>query len=164
MIVVDNLASFWTHIQTHSLLMPFKYLTMYVCVLVLFSKWTHKWIDLMFLTSMVISGAFVLFHVHPGYLKICEKMNIDGWLLNVVDVLFHLFPFLWVVFRYRRYYIEHAWGRGTAWAFLMVILYVMFGQPYTTYDADVRVGVIAMLVGGILYACLVSPKKLVGIK
>jgi hypothetical protein len=129
----------------------FRYLSVYV---VAFGRWTHRWVDLMFLTSVVVCESVMLFHVHPGYLQIGETVKVSGWQMLVVDVLFHLTPFLWVVWKYRDYYRQNTWGAGVAWAVLLILAYVMWGRAEATYGMDVRVGLLGILMGGLLYGAL----------
>lgn len=121
----------------------FQYLTIWTIVLVVFHRWTHNCINLLFLTSVVFVFAMYISYIQPGYFKYNpigdgETYKITGMAKLALDMLGHVVPLLFVVWRYWHYYNQRgmAYSMVTSNAFLIVLIYLMAFDAKYMYDAD----------------------------
>jgi hypothetical protein len=134
----------------------FRYLSVYVVALVAFAHVTHRWVNLLFLTTFVLVCVTYIAHVRPGYLKIGSRgKKLDGAALVAVDLLFHWVPWAWVLWRYGKYYRKNAWGLETTVAVLVILFYIMTVDVSATYDVDVREGVLVAALGMAAYGLVI---------
>lgn len=143
------------------LLSSFKYLSVYVCILVLLAPFAYRHVDLLFLTTLVVASAFALFYVNPRHLTIgsasSTQRRIHGIPLLAIDLAFHWLPFVYVLSRYRTYYRANPWSRGTTNAIVIVLLYIALApDPFVTYGADPHLTAAAAILAIAAYAALVA--------
>lgn len=135
---------------------PLQFFTAYSVVLVLFSKYTHRYINLLLMTCIVVAIAFFLFYIHPRSLDVGRVRISSAWQLLVIDAVFHWMPFLYVVAKFSPYYRTCAWGMETCVTVLVVLAYAVVAKPLVVYNADPRMIVAGGLVGCGMYAVIVS--------
>lgn len=86
-----------------------QYFTLWCLLLVCFSSHTHMYVDLLLTSSFVLLCGSYLTYVYPRRVKFMfngETFTIVGWKLNLIDLLFHVLPFMYIVWRYGEYYIK----------------------------------------------------------
>lgn len=129
--------------QSH-VLSSIQYLTIWTIVLVVFHKWTHKYINLLFLTSTVFIFAAYISYVRPGYFKYnpigdddATVYRITGTAKIVLDIVAHVLPLLFVMWRYLPYYTQHdvVYSFATSNAFLVLLIYLVAFDAREVYDA-----------------------------
>ena len=85
------------------------FLTFWVFILVIFHQYTFKYIDLLYLTFIVLLGGSYISFINPGkyIFKLSDDTNIEFSGFNrfiIIDVAIHLFMFLFIYYWYYDYY------------------------------------------------------------
>ena len=123
---------------------------------------THPIFNLLFLSALVAIGGLYISNVSPRayYLQVQDTtVVLDGWKTIVIDVLFHIAPFIFVWFAYSHYYFASC--RNTIVPLLnsliLVIVYAATARRAELYhveQGDVRViaGAAALLMAAWIYA------------
>lgn len=151
---------------------PFKYFTAWVFVLVVFHKWTFRFFNLMFLSLSVLVVSMYISYVDPKYFKyilIRNKVSTEGngTVTNVVyhikgntkiilDVIYHILPFIFVVWKYGLYYMKYdvAYSLSMSNAVLLIMIYIVLFNVEQVYDLNeyIFVSLVCMLV--LVYLCI----------
>lgn len=110
-----------------------RFLTFWMVLLVIFHKWTHKYIDLLYLSFVCFSvGSYISF-VGPGVYKYGDVEFKGLERLIVVDMAIHIFFFLFVYWNYYSYYK----GDGNRTFFITLLIVLSFSSfvinPETIY-------------------------------
>lgn len=120
------------------------YLTTWSFILVVFHKWTHPYIHLLFLTTVVwLGGMWVVYrdpqrfvlNFEQGQYAICAPF------LYVIDAVFHWLPFVFVAYTYGSYYTttcssRHSWCLWNT--VLLLVLYMHVVHTQRQYHTKVK--------------------------
>lgn len=116
------------------------YLTTINFILVLFSHFTHKYINLLFTSIFVFLGGMYVSYINPGYyIQIDvnnEKKEIGGWIKFIYDSIFHILPLVYVFIVYRKYYSSKP---SILTGILLIIIYLGFVNVEKVYETDENV-------------------------
>lgn len=116
------------------------YLTTINFILVLFSHFTHKYINLLFTSIFVFLGGMYVSYINPGYFIHIdannEKKEIGGWIKFIYDSIFHILPLVYVFIVYRKYYSSKP---SILTGILLIIIYLGFVNVEKVYETDENV-------------------------
>lgn len=129
------------------------YFTNWVFALLVFYPWTHCFFNLFFLSLFVFIGGTYFFYIDPGYLIINYKnevVSIRNRHKNLVHVLFHILPLLFVLFKLFPSHFTEFYDYKFLNAFILIVIYALsinIKQLYfTKWKGLVNVGLITILV------------------
>jgi hypothetical protein len=97
-----------------------RFLTFWMVISVIFHKWTHEYIDLLYFSFVCLAvGSYISF-VGPGVYKYgdVEFKGLERFI--VVDMAIHLFFFIFVYWNYYNYYKGD--GNRTFFVTLLIVL------------------------------------------
>jgi len=120
-----------------------KYLTTWSFILVLFHKWTHTKLHLLFLTFIVACGGLFVSNVDPraAYYTLGDKEYViyRGWLSLLMDVVCHVGPFVFVCVYYGTYYTGCSRTLDTLInTLLLILIYFLSHDMFWDYRMDCR--------------------------
>jgi len=118
-----------------------QHLTAWSFALILLHKWTYRYINLLFLSGTVLVLALYISYIKPGYIKYHDlqgSYKITGHVKVTIDLLFHCLPFVFVWFKYGKYYGGHRvkWSIATSNASVLLLIYLIMFNPKEIYDAN----------------------------
>lgn len=117
----------------------FRYLTSINFILVLFSKYTHTYIDLLFLSLFVCIIGLYISHISPGYLLVYSNNQIHvvtGYPKLLLDIVFHILPLIYVFAVYNNYYAVHS---NVTSALILIFTYAVIIDIKIIYDSNINV-------------------------
>jgi hypothetical protein len=140
------------------------FLTTWIVILVLFHKYTHKYINLLYLTFLAFAVGSYLSFINPGFytLPLSRKENIifHGWhRFIIIDVAIH---FLFFCFVYYFYYDFYKTGKtvsgrrisnNTICAICIVILYLSI-LSYNCVTKIYKIGLVELVIVSIISSIL----------
>lgn len=80
------------------------FFTAWVLGLVVFHHWTHKYIDLLYLTFIVTITGFYLSIIHPrqySFRLFDEQYKLTSWDRFLIVDIIHIFAFIFIASRYK---------------------------------------------------------------
>jgi hypothetical protein len=129
-----------------------------VC-LVIFHRYTYKYINLVLITMFAFFGGFYLSFVYPKayYLYDGEKeYKIQGWTRFIIDILFHVIPYMFILSRYVHYY--KLFDNQTISAFALIMIYViLIPSNYVYKISSMEIFKIYMIVVILFVICMLLP-------
>lgn len=140
----------------------FRLFTTWNLLLVLFHKWTFKYIDLLFTTVVTMLIGFCITHFSPGYSsefvvdfdKHGDPIRIHGWHAVAIDVVFHVLPFVFVYTVYGAHYKRMANYAPTMVAVLVLGAYLLLFDIERVYGANVYAIQWAFVLALLVYVAL----------
>ena len=125
------------------------YLTSINFLLVIFSHFTHKYINLLFTSLFVFMGGMYVSYINPGYFiqigENNEKKEIFGLQKVIYDSVFHVLPLAYVFIMYRKYY---SLNPSITSAIILIIVYLCCVDVKKIYNTDENV--IGLLFRGLI--------------
>jgi hypothetical protein len=116
------------------------YLTSINFLLVIFSHFTHKYINLLFTSLFVFMGGMYVSYINPGYFiqigENNEKKEIFGLQKVIYDSVFHVIPLIYVFIMYRKYY---SLNPSITSAIILIIVYLCSVDVKKVYNTDENV-------------------------
>lgn len=116
------------------------YFTNINLLLVLFSKYTHPYINLLFTCTFVLFGGLYISYINPGYFYFIDEFgnahSIDAYKKFYIDVLFHILPLIYIYITYNDYYSTNP---GIITAIIIIILYLCTVKIENIYKTDENV-------------------------
>lgn len=114
------------------------YLTTWSVLFIVAHKYVHSIVDLQLLSLIVMFGGFMISysgehgsrHIQVG------DIHIPPWLMVIDDMVFHVFPFLFVQYHYGDYYRNVPFCRAVAQIGVVlgiVAVYMVFVDPMEQY-------------------------------
>lgn len=138
-----------------------QYFTVWCLLLVIFSKTTHVYLDLLMTSLFVLVCGSYLTYVFPRSVKFrfCgHAMTIEGWKLRFLDVITHVLPFLYIAWTYGGHYIRCDTSLFPILNLcLLVLLYVSLFDVFKVYGVRTSDVVRALLIAaviGTMYVCV----------
>jgi len=116
-----------------------KFLTMWSVLFVVAHKYIHSVVNLQLLSLLVMFGGFMISYANDNnyrYLKV-GGICAPPWLIYVIDMAFHVLPFLFVQYHYSDYYHNVSFGRAAAQAGAVlgiVAVYMALVDPMEQYS------------------------------
>lgn len=160
MIDINNFKSILSEYKNINLINVWRYMTTWSFVLVLLHKWTFMYVNLLLLSGCVLVFAMYISYIQPGYIKYSDgkEYKITGKAKYAMDVMFHVSPFVFILYKYGRYYTNKAvaWSLPTSNAFLIILLYMIMFDPTQTYDVTFAV---VYVLAALLVVYLLLTKK-----
>jgi hypothetical protein len=121
----------------------FSFFTTWNVILVLFNKWTHRYVNLLYLSFITTFVGLYLSFVNPRRFVFRfgqQKYNFTGLeKFFIVDITFHIFVFMYVLYLYHvhYYYAKPSMYNTTIIAFVLLLVYVsminirrVYGIPF----------------------------------
>lgn len=136
------------------------FLTTWNIVMVALHTWTHRYVDILLTSTIVLAVSTYLLFVSPGYFRF--PLGGDDTMLTKsreAHVAVHVLPFLFVVWWHGRHYLlasatTAAARRTLVSATLVVLAYVHFAQVEQTYDVEFEpVAMVAVAAVLVYVAC-----------
>ena len=136
-----------------------KFITVWVFILVIFHNITSKYFSLSYLTFMVLLNGLYVSYINPSkyyieYYHNNEKsiIIIDGINKNIVDIIFHIIPFIFI---YLIYGFESFF---TNWkiipSLILLFIYLLIYNPANIYHIHINTITILSFISIILYIFL----------
>lgn len=121
-------------------------------LLVIFSPYVYKYIDLLFLSLCVCIIGLYISYFSPGYFILpinnYENVIVTGFSKFILDMLFHIIPLLYVYIVYNNYYSKHF---NIASALILIIVYSIFFDIEEIYNTNVDVGALILIIITVFY-------------
>jgi len=118
------------------------YYSLWNILLVVFHRYTHKYVDLLLSCLVVVVLFTVCIHIYPKYLKIHffgtkEKRIVDNKLLLIfLDITCHWIALLFIVTQYGKYYMKSSSTLSSAFTIFVLICYAISVNAREVYDVD----------------------------
>ena len=117
------------------------FFTLWNLVLVVFHKYTHKYFHLLYLSYVTLMVGMYFSMVHPAqcvYYYKDKKIVIDKWFyLAIIDILFHITVFLFVYFKYFKYYQSVNPDKLLLTSVLLLSFYLCIIDPTKVYGINI---------------------------
>jgi hypothetical protein len=136
-----------------------KFITVWVFILVIFHNISSKYFSLSYLTFMVLLNGLYVSYINPSkyyieYYHNNEKsiIIIDGFKKYMIDIFFHIFPFIYIciIYGFEPFF--------TNWkiipSLLLIFLYLLLYNPINVYRISINEITILSISGVILYNSL----------
>jgi hypothetical protein len=119
----------------------YTYLNLLLVVLTLFTPQLHKYYNILLGSLLTLIGSFVVFYLHPGYIKIHTLSGKEYAMYNwfqytFFDIFTHILPLIIVAILYGKYYRKYKWSIGTWVTLLVIALYMAVIDPKKVYDTS----------------------------
>jgi len=121
----------------------FLYFTNWILVLTIFHKITVKYLNLLFLSTVVLIGGTYIFYVNPSSLPIIrdnEVVVFQGIQKHIIHFIFHVIPFVFILYKYGKYFsLDYPSDSRFIASFLLIAIYmflVNFINLYFLYTLD----------------------------
>lgn len=135
-----------------------QYFTVWNLVLVICYKWTHKYVDVLLTSLVVVCMSFFFVHVHPRQMQV-ENTNtnivIKGWNLVLADMLFHIIPLLLVLTMWK----PPTTAIPIATAVCLMLAYVVANDVEKRYNMNRHTAAAAFVVALLGYAIIFLSRK-----
>ena len=127
-----------------------QFLTIWNVFLVIAHRWTHPYIDLLLTSTVILFASTYLLYVSPGYFRLvvdwgsaaegstAAKPRVIASTSLLLHVLFHLVPFLFILFRYGSYYAKRPPGAHTLVALSLFSAYMTCFKFEEVYDVGAQ--------------------------
>ena len=142
-----------------------KYLTLWIFILVIFHKFTNKIFSLPFLTFTIMVMGLYISYINPRKYYFYYNGNdndnengneiiIDGYIKNIIDIVFHISPFIYMVFIYgiEPFFIN----LKIIPSILLLILYNLIYCPERIYRLPKREIAIVSFISLIVYLFIIK--------
>ena len=119
--------------------MIYKFFTIWVFVLILFHTFTSKFLSLPFLSFIVLFKGLYFSYINPTkYLIINENSTIviDGYKKIIVDLIFHILPFIFICYNYGLEPVFNNWKLIPS--LLLANLYLLLYNPCEIYHVNIN--------------------------
>lgn len=132
-------------------LMVFQYLSYWAILLIVFNNWTHRYVNLLFLSACVFVISLYIVYVSPGYIKYYDgnkTYHIVGQAKIMLDLIGHVLPLAYVIFKYMTFYLrkDMAYSIATSNAFLIILVYLALFDVGHLYDVnDMTFGILCVV-------------------
>ena len=134
------------------------FLTSWSILFVILHTFTHKYIDLLYMTFIIlVIGSYISF-VRPK--KFVYKIDNEEIVfkglhkLIVVDIFAHLLPFLFIYYKYRTYYMTRDFPLYDPITILIILSYFVLIDTNALYGVDKYEIFLLFIVGTCLYSLL----------
>ena len=123
-------------------LSPFlSYFTNWVIFLVVFHTWTHEYVDLFFLTLIVLALSTYILYVANGHFvyffnSTTVQLDKEDTETIFVHVVFHVVPFIFVTYLYFDYYMSNFDSERYLLTVLLVLAYLTIVDYEFMYGID----------------------------
>ena len=132
------------------------YYSFWSLALVLLHKYTYKYFNLLLSCLIVVVVFSVCAYIYPKYIKINYTKGpptiIDNTYLKFfMDFTAHWLPFLFIAYKYGRYYLKTPYSASTGLTILIIAIYMTMAKPNEVYDMNTYHMFIAAFVAIVLY-------------
>ena len=121
----------------------FLYFTNWVLVFTIFHKISVKYVNLLFLSTVVLIGGTYIFYVNPcslPYIRDNEVVAFQGIQKHIIHFIFHVIPFVFILYRYGKYFsLDYPSDSRFIVSFLLIAIYlflVNFINLYFLHTSD----------------------------
>ena len=132
------------------------FLTTWILILVLFHKTSSKIFSLSFLTFMVLLISLYISYINPRQYYLGKTIIIKGYFKNLLDIYFHIFPFVFICYYYGIEPFFNNWKIIPS--LLLIILYLLLYDPSKVYRLPINEIIIISIISIFLYI-LISLKS-----
>ncbi len=117
------------------------YYTFWSLTLVFLHKYIYKYFNLLLSCLIVVVVFSVCAYIYPKYIKInyinSPPTIIDNiYLKFFMDFTAHWLPFLFIAYKYGRYYLKTPYSASTGLTILIIIIYMTIAKPNEVYDMN----------------------------
>jgi hypothetical protein len=119
--------------------MIYKFLTIWIFILVLFHTFTSKFFSLSFLSFIVLFKGLYLSYINPTKYLIIYKDSIiviDGYKKIIVDLFLHILPFIFIYYNYGLEPVFNNWKLIPS--LLLLIFYLLLYNPSDIYHIHIN--------------------------
>ncbi len=139
--------------------MLYKFFTLWVVLLVLFNKYTYKYVNLEYLTFITLIVGLYLSYINPKFYrfkildkwyeirKTCEKFFL-------VDLLFHILTFYFVYKTYHNEYIKY--DKRTFSSLLLILVYYLLIDINKVYNISAKELIGVFMIVNIIYLIIIK--------
>lgn len=135
------------------------FFTLWVLILVLFHKWSHKYIDLIYLTFVVMISGLYISTIHPrqyNFWLFDERYTLKSWdRFIIADMFFHIGAFIFIASVYKSKFRPN---QKFFSAVALICLYSLIINPKDIYNLRTFELLSVILVATLLYVLLYSQK------
>lgn len=136
-----------------------KFLTFWSFVLCIAAPWVYKTIDLLLLSLFVLIAGTGIFFIKPGTVRVelCNGKTMEfrnGFDKALLNLVFHVLPFVMIYACYGRYYIEHSYNFATTISCFIIMLYTLTQDWERLYNASPEWNIIYFVVALLSYVGL----------
>ena len=141
--------------NTEIYLYAFKFFTTWVLILIIFHKYIHNYINLLYLSFITLICGLYLSFINPR--KFVFYFDGKKYIYNgiekfiIVDMFFHILVFYFVYTHYNIYYRTSGYDVKLIWALLIILLYVIFTNIKKIYGISFWEMGLVFVIANILY-------------
>ena len=125
------------------------FLTTWILILVLFHKISSKIFSLSFLTFSVLLNSLYISYINPRKYYIGKTIIIEGYLKNLIDLFFHILPFVFICYYYGIEPFFNNWKIIPS--LLLIILYLLLYNPSNVYRLPINEIIIIYILSIFIY-------------
>ena len=123
------------------------YFTVWNLVIVACNFVTFKYIDILLTCTIILAVSTYMLYVRPGYFRMILKWAssggekeefyiVSGLFANILHILLHVVPLVYVALKYGAYYRRRPLGSHTILALLLFFLYLKMVKMEEVYDVE----------------------------
>lgn len=131
--------------------------TFWVIVLCIFDEYTHKYVNLLYLTFITLIIGLYISYVHPRYFRYPiddETIRFEGFTkFYIIDLFSHIVPFIYILFKYKSYYASTSLI-DMPFTFLILSMYYILLNTETIYGISKQEVLILFIGSTMLYFLL----------
>lgn len=158
--VTDTVQLIYNNITFQDVTLVFKFFTYWVIVLIVLHKLVYKYIDIVFLATIVFVMGVYISHVNPKRytLHLSNKnIEVDGWFKFLTADVSHSLIFLLALLMYGKYYTDNQNDLlPLIGSICLIVFYTVMFQPDKVYDVSRRELLIILIVTTIAYKVLLK--------
>jgi len=113
------------------------YFTTWNIILVIFHKYTHKYINLLYTSFIILCLSFYISYIKPGYYIYYfnnKKYIVKGLYKLIFDIVNHLLVFIFILYNYHKYYRTHINYNTLLVSIYLFIIYALFVDIQDIYN------------------------------
>lgn len=131
--------------------------TFWVIILCIFDEYTHKYVNLLYLTFVTLVIGMYISYVHPRYFHYPidnDVIKFEGFTkFYIIDLFSHIIPFIYIVYKYKSYYSSISLA-DMPFTFLILIMYYILLNTETIYGINKQELVLLFVGSTMLYFLL----------
>ena len=128
------------------ILLMLRYFTIWTLLCVILAPYIYQEIDLLLLTSTVLMVSTYLLYINPGHFRLVLNWDTDhmiytsdvSWAGNIIHVVFHVLPWLYILFKYADYYLSRKPSSHTFFAIMLMFMYMYAVKLEEVYDVRLQ--------------------------
>jgi hypothetical protein len=155
-----TLQQIYNNITFQDVTLVFKFFTYWVILLIILHKLVYKYIDIVFLATIIFVMGLYISHINPKKYTLhllAGKIEVDGWFKFLTADVSHFLIFVLALTMYGTYYRKnHNDWTPLIGSLCLIVFYAVFFQPDKVYDVSRHELLIILILTTIVYKVLLK--------